>query len=407
MSDLRVLRPALPILLGASVMLSMAMGLRQSLGILVPPLTRDIGISVGDFTIAIAVQNLCWGVLQPFIGAVAVKLGFRRLMVGGSALYIAGLVLLASAHGLLSVILGAGIAIGAALAMTGSAIAMSAASKPVPAHLRSLVLGIVSAMGSLGSLLAAPLGQAVSEGWGWRMGTVAFVILALAMLPAAWIAGRVDDVALPPSSEAGDGNARDALRGALRHPLFLVMTLAYAACGMQLIFLTTHLPTYLDYCGMNPMLSAQALGVIGGFNILGSLFFGWAGGRVNKLILLSVIYILRSIGFVWYFHALPTPGNTLAFAAIMGFLWLGVVPLVQGWVAETFGLRWQAMISGIAFFSHQLGSFLGAFGGGMIYDRLGNYTLAWKWGAAIGITVGLLQIVLATTFRDRRARIAA
>ncbi len=243
-----------------------------------PPLTREIGISVSDFTRAIAVQNLAWGLLQPLAGAWATRLGMHRLMVGGALLYIAGLVLLALAQGLLAVIIGAGVAIGAALACNGSALALAAASRPVPVAPRSTVLGIVSAAGSLGAMLAAPLGQALTQAAGWRIGVWGFAALALLMLPAAWAAGRVDALPLPRHSGEGD-NAREALGVALRNPLFVVMAVTYFVCGMQLVFLTTHLPSYLGVCGMDPMLSAQALGVIAGFNVLGSLFFGWAGGR--------------------------------------------------------------------------------------------------------------------------------
>ena len=390
MSTLRSLRPSLPILIGASVMLSLAMGLRQSLGIFMPPLTRDTGISVGDFTLAIAVQNLAWGFLLPVAGAWATRLGMRGLMVGGALLYILGLVLLATAGGLLGVMLGAGVAIGAALACNGSALALAAASRPVPLALRSTVLGIVSAAGSLGAMVAAPIGQQLSQAMGWRVGVWGFVALALLMLPAAWAAGRAD--ALPVPRQAGEGeNARAALGVALRNPLFVVLAVTYFVCGMQLVFLTTHLPSYLDLCGMDPMLSAQALGMIGAFNVLGSLFFGWAGGRFNKLVLLGGIYTLRSLALAWYFVALPTPAGTLVFAAIMGFLWLGVVPLVTGWISETFGLRWQAMLSGVAFVGHQVGSFVGALGGGMIFDLAGSYTLAWQIGVALGLAAGLVQ----------------
>jgi len=395
MSRLASLRPALPILIGASVMLSLAMGLRQSLGIFVPRLNRDIGISVGDFTIAVAVQNLTWGVLQPFAGALAVRTGFRPLMVGGALLYLIGLVLLATSHGLWAVVLGAGVLIGMAMASTGTAMAMAAASSAVNVQVRSLVLGCVSACGSLGAMIAAPLGQSIASEWGWRMGVAAFVVLALVMLPAAWFAGRSDTSRQTPTRAQPELSGRQALMGALRHPPFVVMALAYTVCGMQLVFLTTHLPAYLDICGMDPMLSAKALGMIGGFNVLGSLFFGWAGGRVNKLLLLGGIYICRSLGFIWFFHTLPTPESTLVFSGVMGFLWLGVSPLVQGWIAQTFGLRWQAMIAGVAFFSHQIGSFIGAFGGGWLYDLMQNYSVAWKVGAALGLTVGLIQIAFA------------
>ena len=394
MQALRALRPYLSILLGASVMLTVAMGLRQSLGIFMPSVTRDTGISVAEFTLAIAVQNLIWGVLQPVVGAWAVRLGLRRLMVAGALLYAVGLVLLATATGFTSIMLGAGIAIGAALACNGSALAMAAASRPVPEALRSAVLGIVSAAGSLGAMLAAPIGQALASSHGWRIGVWGFVLLSLIMIPAAWNAGRADEI--PFVSKPGQGdNARAALGIAMRNPLFVVLAVTYFVCGMQLVFLTTHLPSYLAICGMDPMLSAQALGVIGAFNVLGSLFFGWAGGHWNKLVLLGGIYTARSLALAWYFIALPTPETTLVFAAIMGFLWLGVVPLVTGWIVETFGMRWQAMLGGVAFVGHQVGSFVGAYGGGVLYDLSGSYTSAWRAGVAMGLAAGIVQMLFA------------
>lgn len=395
MNLLSALRPALPILVGAALMLSVSMGLRQSLGVFMPALTKDIGISVSQFTLAIAVQNLAWGFLQPFAGALAVRIGYRPLMMAGALLYVMGMSTLWLAQGLLGVTLGAGLAIGAAMACNGSAIAMAVASRPVSPALRSTVLGIVSAAGSLGALMAAPVGQLLSQSYGWRAGVAGFVLMALIILPAAWYAGRVDALPAPPSPAGEKDNARDMAWHALKHPPFAVMSLAYFVCGMQLVFLTTHLPSYLDLCGLDPMLSAKALGVIGGFNVLGSLFFGWAGGRYNKLLLLGGIYVLRSFGMAWYFLSVATPENTLVFAAIMGFLWLGVAPLVTGFIGETFGLRWQAMLGGIAFMSHQLGSFMGALGGGMVFDAMGSYNRALQVGVCVGLLAGLVQMVMA------------
>jgi predicted MFS family arabinose efflux permease len=397
MTLLKVLRPSLPILIGASLMLTLSMGLRQSLGIFMQPLTHDVGITVSQFTLAIAVQNLAWGFLQPLAGAWTVRYGFRPVMIVGSLFYIAGLILMAEAHGFLAIMIGAGVLIGTSLACTAAAIAMSVAARAVPASVRSTVLGMVSAAGSLGALLSAPIGQVLSADLGWRAGITGFVVLSLAMLPAAWFAGKVDAVPLPkPSSDQlGNVTAGTAVSMAFGNASFVVMTCAYFVCGMQLVFITTHLPSYLAICGLDPMLSAQTLGVIGGFNVLGSLFFGWAGQRWNKLALLGGIYVTRSLVLAVYFMMPPTPATTLVFGAFMGFLWLGVGPLVAGAVAELFGLQWQAMIQGLAFMSHQLGSFLGAYGGGLIFDSLGSYDMAWRIGVAVGLSAGIIQVAFA------------
>lgn len=394
----RSIRPSAAILICASIMLTLSMGLRQSLGLFMQPMTRDIALTVSQFTFAIAIQNLAWGLAQPFTGALVVRIGFRKVMVVGAALFVLGLACLAMAQGVVMVTLGAGVLIGLALACNASSIANAVASRAVPAGVRSTVLGLVSAAGSLGAMLAAPLGQYLQSEHGWRMGVLGFVIIAFGLLPAAWIAGRVDRIALPAPTvgqAAEENDARRMAMLALRHLPFVVMTAAFFVCGMQLVFLTTHLPSYLDLCGMDPMLSAKALGMIGAFNILGSLFFGWAGGRWSKTALLGTLYISRSLVLAWFFSAPPTPDSTLLFAGLMGFLWMGVSPLFAGAVAEMFGLRWQAMIQGIAFFSHQMGSFLGAFGGGLVFDAYGSYELAWRFGVGLGLAAGLLQVSFA------------
>src|SRR6478736_1023737 len=229
---LQVLRPTLPILIGASIMLTLIMGLRQSLGIFMQPLTHDIHISISDFTLALAVQNLAWGFLQPLAGAMTVRYGFRPIMIVGSLMYIVGLILMATANGLVSIMIGAGVLIGTSLACTAAAIAMSVAARAVPATVRSTVLGIVSGAGSLGALLSAPIGQLLNEGYGWRTGLVGFVILSVAMLPAAWFAGKVDKVPLPPrtADDIGDTSAAVAVKVAFGNASFAVMTGAYFVC---------------------------------------------------------------------------------------------------------------------------------------------------------------------------------
>jgi len=387
---------ALPILIGASVMLTLAMGIRQSLGIFMQPLTADLAISVADFGFAIAIQNLIWGLCQPFAGALVTSWGYRPVMVAGAVLYVAGLALMASAGGLLTVMLGAGLLIGTAMALASASMALAVTARVVSAAKRSTYLGIVSAAGSVGALIAAPVGQVLATQEGWRVGAAGFAVMALVMIPAAWVAGRVDRSPEPVSSGSADAlNAMAALRLASGRLPFVVMSLAYFVCGMQLVFLTTHLPSYLVLCGMDPMLTATALGTIGGFNVLGSLFFGWAGGRWNKEMLLGLIYIVRSAAIAVYFVQPSTPESTVVFAAVMGFLWLGVAPLVTGSVVEMFGLRWLPMLQGVTFFSHQIGSFLGAFGGGWVFDVLGSYDLALQLGVGLGLFAGTVQILFA------------
>jgi predicted MFS family arabinose efflux permease len=299
---------------------------------------------------------------------------------------------------MLGVAIGAGLFIGTSLACTASAMAQATVSRAVPAAVRSLVLGIVTGAGSVGALAAAPIGQLVTTEFGWRFGVMSLFVLALLMLPATWFASRVDKIPVPRATgeQISDVTVATAIRSALSRGPFVVMTTAYFVCGMQLLFIATHLPSYLAICGMNPMLSAEALSVIAVFNVAGSLFFGWAGGRWSKLTLLGSIYLMRSLFLGWYFIAPPTPTSTLVFAAVMGFLWLGVGPLVAGAVVEMFGLRWQAMIQGIAFMSHQLGSFAGAFGGGVLFDTFGSYDLAWRLAVGMGLTAGIVQIACAT-----------
>ena len=372
-------------------MLSLSTGMRQSLGVFMPSITQNIGVSVSQFTLAIAIQNLIWGLMQPFTGVWVTRVGFKTVMVAGSFLYLLGIITLALANGVVEVTIGAGFLIGCALACTGSGIGMAVATRAVPAEKRSLILGIVSAAGSIGALLAAPIGQGLIQTFDWRIGMLGFAVMAVLVIPGAWFAGGIDKKPIIGKSINDDIKPMKVVIRALRYPPFTVMAIAYFVCGMQLIFLTTHLPSYLELCGLDPMLSAQSLGVIGGFNALGSLFFGWMGGRYNKLFLLGLIYILRSIGIAYYFYLVPNSTNTLFFAAYIGFLWLGVIPLVSGSIAEMFGVKWQAMLVGIAFIGHQFGSFVGAFGGGLIFDTFGSYDLALQIGVSIGLFAGIIQ----------------
>tara|TARA_R100000005_G_scaffold96339_1_gene82502 strand:+ start:15356 stop:16582 length:1227 start_codon:yes stop_codon:yes gene_type:complete len=408
MSNMRALRPVLPILVGAALMLTLSFGMRQSLGLFMPSLTRDIAVTITDFTLAIAMQNLVWGVCQPIAGMFADRWGYRPVMMIGALSYVIGMILMATANGVIAVLVGAGICVGIAMACASFAMAMSLTARLVPATIRSTALGIMSAVGSIGAMFIAPLGQLLESSYDWRTGFVGFIVIAILILPAAWIAGRVDKEApLTLSPDNTDTlSAGAAALAAFRYPPFVMMATAYFVCGMQLIFLTTHLPSYLVLCGLDPMLGASAIGIIGGFNIIGSLFFGWAGQRWSKQALLGIIYMSRSFVLAVYFILPPTPTTTIIFAAVMGFFWLGVSPLVAGSVVEMFGLRWQAMIQGFAFFSHQIGSFVGAFGGGWLFDKLGSYDVALQMGVGLGLFAGVSQILFALFYPPHKPQTA-
>jgi predicted MFS family arabinose efflux permease len=387
------------VLVGASIMLSLSMGMRQSLGLFMTPVTHDLGITVSDFTFALAIQNIAWGLTQPLVGAYADRFGCRPVTIAGSVLYALGILATIYATGPLTLTLGAGVLIGIALSCTASNLAMAASARSVSAASRSMVLGIISAAGSLGTFFAAPLAQNLIIDHGWQFALIGFLALTAAMLPAAFVTGGADRLprnAMQRGADDADDSAmtmKSVLHAAARHRGYVTMALAFFVCGLQLVFLTTHLPTYLAICGMDPMLSAKALATIGGFNVAGCYILGWLGGRYPKHVLLGLVYVLRSITLAVYFMVPATPESTLVFAAIMGLLWLGVAPLVNGLVAQMFGLRYMATLTGIAFFSHQVGSFLGAWGGGLIYDALGSYDRAWQIGVAIGIMAGIAQML--------------
>ncbi|NEV77969.1 MFS transporter [Rhodopseudomonas sp. BR0C11] len=393
------------ILIGASVLLSLAMGMRQSFGLFQPSVIRDVGITSADFSFATALQNIIWGVTQPMVGLIADRYGTRWVMAGGVVVYAAGLVLMMVADSALMFTLGCGVCVGIALSCTASSMTMTVTSRTVSPAKRSVAMGAVSAAGSLGLVLASPLAQTLISTAGWQMALIGFLGLAAAMLPSALFAGRADKLDIDKSDDVQQ-SAGEVVQAALGHSGFLVMAIAFFVCGLQLVFITTHLPNYLAICGLDPSLGASALAVIGLFNVFGSYAFGWLGGRFPKQYLLGGIYIVRSLTVAAYFYFPASATSTIVFAAIMGSLWLGVIPLVNGLVAQLFGLRYMATLTGIAFLSHQVGSFLGAWGGGVIYDHLGSYDRAWQAAVLIGLIAGCAQMLMNVRPPRRRDELA-
>jgi predicted MFS family arabinose efflux permease len=327
------------------------------------------------------------------------------MMIAGAAIYAIGLGIMAAAQGTPALIV-SGALIGVALSCTATSLALTACVRAASEKRRSQTLGLVSAAGSFGTLVVPLATQAMLAHEPWQMGAWFFVLLGLAMLPAAFLAGGADSI---PGHNTTTIPMRQVLGEAMRNRRFLVMSCAYFVCGLNLVFLSTHLPAYLAFCGQDPMLGAEALAMIGGMSCIGSLLSGWLGGIYPKHILLGLLYILRSLMFAVYFVLPPTPTTTLLFAAAMGILWWpGLAPLVAGLVAEIFGTRYMATLLGVSFVVHQLGSSVGAWGGGFVFDLFGSYDAAWQTGTLIGFAAGVFQIVAGgPTRRDDRAIVPA
>jgi MFS family permease len=390
------------ILIGTALLLTLGMGIRQSFGLFLAPITHDLAVTAADFTLALAIQNVVWGLSQALVGAIADRFGLRITMIAGAAIYVVGLGVMAAAQGALALIV-SGALIGIALSCTATSLAMTAVVRAVSPERRSMVLGLVSAAGSLGTLVVPLATQALLAREPWQIGVLLFVLMAVAMLPAAYWAGAADGI---PGPSTATTSMREVLGQAMRNRPFMVMSGAYFVCGLNLVFLTTHLPAYLAICGQDPMLSAGALAVIGGVSAIGSLLTGWLGGKYPKHILVGLLYILRSIMFAAYFVLPPTPTSTLLFAAAMGMLWWpGLAPLIGGLVAEIFGTRYMATLLGLSFVVHQLGSSLGTWGGGLIFDLSGSYDPAWQIGALIGFAAGVVQILAGGPTRRQGSKI--
>jgi predicted MFS family arabinose efflux permease len=382
-------RAMLVLILLSGLIISICMGLRQSLGLFMRPMTLDLGISAATFGFSIALQNIVWGLSQPFVGALADRYGPRPVLIGTALVYAAGLLLMAFSKGLPGGLEVAGFLAGVGTAGTGFGVLIGTIARATPPEKRSQTVGLVAAAGSLGTMVLAPVGQSLIDGFGWQAAMVAFAAIAASM---ALLSLPIREPAAPggPSAQV-QLKLGEALREAMRHRGYLFMTLAFFACGFQLVFITTHLPAYLQLCGVAPGVGASALALIGLFNTIGTYIFGLLGARYSQKHLLALIYLLRTL-FIVVFLLLPISAtSTLVFAAAMGFLWLGVAPLVTGIIGRVFGLTHFNTLYGVVFFSHQVGSFFGAWMGGVVFDRAGNYDFAWGALIVIGVTAFTLQ----------------
>jgi predicted MFS family arabinose efflux permease len=374
----------------AATILSISMGLRQSLGLFLPPLSAEAGVSASTFGFALALQSLIWGISQPFVGALGDRFGARPVVIGCAAIYALGLLLMASVNPNLGLNVGTGMMVGLGIAGTGFGVLFGAVARVVPAERRVQTLGIVSAAGSLATLLIAPVGQYLIASSGWRMGTIVFALLALLMAILGVLMGPAPRNA-PSDDDIQSSTVGAALLAAARHPGFVAMTVAFFACGFQLMYITVHLPAFLAFCGVAPTISATAIGIIGLGNAAGSLLFGYLGARYSQKRLLALAYLFRTITIICFVSMPVSPASTILFAASMGVLWLGVVPIVSALIVKLFGLQHFNTLFGFAFLSHQVGAFIGSWLGGVSVDMTGSYSFAWGSMIAIGACAFLLQ----------------
>ena len=398
-------RAFIALLVLSGTIISICMGLRQSLGLFVRPMAIDAGVSAATFGFAIALQNIVWGISQPFVGALADKYGPRPILIWTALLYAAGLLLMVFWHDAAGMNV-AGFLLGIGTSGTAFGVLMGVVSRATPEAKRSQTVGLVAAAGSLGTMILAPVGQGMINGFGWEFALIGFAGIASLMmvfaLPIKGLAIALNADAAPAAAVKAQ-SLGDALRQALGHRGYLFMTLAFFACGFQLVFITTHLPAYLQLCGIAPGVSATALGLIGLFNTIGTYCFGLLGARYSQKHLLALIYLLRTLFIVGFLVMPISATSTLIFASAMGALWLGVSPLVAGILSRVFGLTHFGTLYGVVFLSHQFGSFFGAWMGGIVFARTGSYDFA--WGALIAI--GLAAFTLQWLMDDRPPRVGS
>jgi predicted MFS family arabinose efflux permease len=363
-------------------------GMRASLGLFTQPLSDVRGWDRETFAFAIAIQNLLWGIGQPFAGAIADRYGSGRVLAGGGLLYVAGGVLMASSTSGAALTLSGGVLLGLGLSGASFLVVIAAFSRLVPPDRRSWAIGLATAAGSLGQFLFAPLGQAFLSEYG---PVTALVLLsgfvALVPLLATALTGRGDDVHDEP-----DVSTFTAIRSALAHPSYLLLACGFFVCGFHIGFITTHLPPYLTDLGFSGSLAAWALALIGLFNVIGAYTAGVLGGLHSKRLLLSGIYAGRAVLFALFLIVPTTPAVVLVFGAGMGLLWLSTVPPTSGLVAVMFGTRHVGMLFGFVFLSHQIGAFLGVWLGGVVYEATGAYDLMWWLSIALALAAAAVHL---------------
>jgi MFS family permease len=378
------------VLLASGVVLTLAMGVRHGFGFWMQPISQANGWTRETYSLAMAMQNLLWGVFGPFAGMAADRFGTMRVVLVGAVSYMLGLIWMAVVTNPTLFVMGSGVFIGLGLACTAFGAVSGIIGRVAPMEKRSWAFGVSGACSSFGQFLMMPVEQQLISAVGWQH---AFYLLAgvvvVAMIPMSFYLRE-------PALEHGHGpqqSISEAMREALGNRSFLLLVAGYFVCGFQLVFIGVHMPAYLKDKGLaNPNVAVMALALIGLFNIVGSYYAGKLGGRLPKRYLLSGIYLLRSIVISLFLLAPLSPMSVYVFAAAIGFLWLSTVPLTNGIIAGVFGVKHMAMLAGVVFFSHQLGSFIGVWLGGYLFTKLGSYDAVWGIAIGLGLMAALANL---------------
>ena len=384
MSSVR--RASFWLMLGASLILALSLGTRHGFGLFLSPMSDDFGWGRGVFAFAIALQNLIWGIAQPFTGALADRFGAQRAIIVGGLLYAVGLVLMGLSDSPLSLSLSAGLLIGIGLSGTSFSVILGVVGRAVPVEKRSMAMGIAAAAGSFGQFAMLP-GTLGLIGWlGWSAALVALGLMVALIVPLAAMVKDRPQVSLGPQQTLGE-----ALREACSHSGFWLLALGFFVCGFQVVFIGVHLPAYLVDQHLPAIVGTTVLALVGLFNVFGTYVAGWLGGRRSKPRLLSALYLARGVVITLFISVPLTVWTAYAFGIAMGLLWLSTVPLTNGTVATMFGVRNLSMLGGIVFLFHQLGSFLGGWLGGYLYDHTGSYDLVWQISILLSVLAAALN----------------
>lgn len=377
------------VILAGCLIAAIGFGARSALGLFLEPMTVSRGWSRETFGLALALQNLFWGIGLPVAGMLADRLGAARVIIAGAIVYAIGLwgMSVVVTPGLLYLFAGAMAGVG--IAFSAFSLALAAMVRVVEPDRRSLVLGLGTAAGSFGQVVFSPLSQGLIEASGWSAALVALALFVLGMIPLALLLpkGRPDD-----GRVGVEQRLVDALREALSHRGYVLLTTGFFVCGFHVAFITVHFPAYVRDLGLDPKLGAWALSLIGLCNIGGSLLAGVVGQRFSMKLSLSAIYTARAVVIIALLLLPKSPFVILAFASVMGLLWLSTVPLTTGIIAQVFGVRYMATLFGVVFLSHQLGSFIGVWLGGVLYEQTGSYDGMWWAGVALGLLAACLHL---------------